>query len=157
MGNDDAQVRTLLGAYLRAFMLERHDESAALREEFDAHDGDDDEFAGMIDAVFTVVVHRVFRPPVDPYGIKGLADLCRARFGEAVLTHEMQMLIRYRLGPSDASAPVVAWEDRMLMQLLATNQLVGEAGLDDELDALIAEAEDLAEYRGLHPIPLAGR
>ncbi|WP_432981296.1 hypothetical protein [Dactylosporangium sp. CA-233914] len=151
MSNDDAEVRTVLGAYLRAFMLGRLDESAVLREEFDARDGGDDEFAGMIDAVFTVVVRRVFRPPVDPYGIKGLADRCRARFGEAVLTHEMQMLIRYRLGPSDAPAPTVALEDRVLMQLLAADQLVGETGLNDEMDALIAEAEDLAAYRGQGP------
>jgi hypothetical protein len=106
----------------------------------------------MIDAVFTVVVPQVFRPPIDPNGIKGLAERCRARFGEAVLMHEMQMLIRYRLGAPDDPAPAVDGEARALMELMATNQLVDEHNLDGELDALIAEAELLAERRD--PMPL---
>src|SRR3954447_17509564 len=96
--------RTPLGAFLRAFMLEDHDETDRRRDAFDNAGGGDDEYFGMVDALFTVVVRRVFRPPVNPDGIRGVAERCRDRFGDKMSVHDLQMLIRYRLGADDDPA-----------------------------------------------------
>ncbi|GAA4251671.1 hypothetical protein [Dactylosporangium darangshiense] len=153
MSGDPA--RTLMGAYLRS-AVSRTEEVEALKAEI--YDREEPEFAGMTDAMFTVLVRRRFDPAGHVREIRQFAARCRTRYGRpAVLGLEMEALIRFRLDDTGVAVDDITEDDTLRQQIFAIDQIVAELGLrggGPELDRLIVEAERLAEERGLHPLPL---
>ncbi|MEV6925248.1 hypothetical protein AB0M46_12205 [Dactylosporangium sp. NPDC051485] len=143
-----------MGAYLRGF-VSRSPQRKELKAEI--YDREEPEYAGMVDAVFTVLVRRRFDPAGHVREVRQFVARCRARYGRAaVLGLEMEALIRFRLGETGVAVDDIGEDDTLRQSILAIDQIVPEFGLrggGPELDALIVAAEQLADERGLHPLP----
>jgi DNA-binding protein len=150
--DSSAAPRTLAGLWLRSLVLERQDDRKAAMEEMKRR-GEVD-FDGAVDAAFTVLVRRMFRPDVHVRDIRRFVAQARERFGSAAIPAlETEALVRHRLGETDVQVDDIDVEDCLRIGILMSGEIVATLGLSEtEVDAVVADSERLAWQRGLNPL-----